>query len=90
MLMGNKDQTLCRYPTCRNERQVGTNAGRPGADCGNPDHNAVANHRARQYLRAIAATAQETQEVPSPGGEHIMPTGAAVDSLRGSVIARIT
>jgi colicin import membrane protein len=83
-----KDETICRYPTCHNLRPMPTGTGRPSAYC--PDHTAVANHRARASLRAAVAggTPEGTskREVPHPQGQGIAP----VESLRTSVMSRIT
>lgn len=79
-----KDETICRYPTCHNLRQITTGTGRPSAYCQNPEHTAVSNHRARQQLRAIMANA--TTEMTSKQ-EHIASTGIVQsESLRQSVM----
>lgn len=83
-----KDDSLCRFPTCRNSRQVVAGTGRPSAYCENPEHTAVTNHRIRQQLRAMAMGG--TSEAASKR-ETTLPTGVApVESLRASVVSRIT
>ncbi|MBA2395088.1 MAG: hypothetical protein H0V70_20350 [Ktedonobacteraceae bacterium] len=83
-----EDETICRYPTCQNGRQVTTGSGRPSAYCDNPDHTPVANHRARAALKTTAtggtSTPASKQEVLVSGGV------APVESLRASVVGRIT
>ncbi len=80
-----KDKTLCTYPTCQELRQVTTGTGRPSSYCGNPDHNPVSNHRARQQLKAVArgvsTEAATKRELPRPSGV------APVESLRASVVS---
>jgi colicin import membrane protein len=76
------DETICRYPTCREPRQIATGTGRPSAYCGNPEHTAVTNHRARQQLKAIATGA--TPEAPSK--RDTLAGITQVESLRQSVI----
>ncbi len=83
------EATACRYPTCQEPRQTAPSTGRPAVYCLNPEHNPVTNHRARQYLKDLAAgvtpeTAVATRESSKPAG---MPP---VESLRNSVIGRIT
>ncbi len=76
------DETICRYPTCREPRQIATGTGRPSAYCGNPEHTAVTNHRARQQLKAIATGA--TPEAPSK--RDTLAGITQVESLRQSVV----
>ncbi len=83
------EATACRYPTCQEPRQTAPATGRPVVYCQNPEHNPVTNHRARQYLKALAAgmtaeTAVATRESSKPPGM------APVESLRNSVLGRIT
>src|SRR6266496_5196115 len=83
------EATACRYPTCQEPRQTASATGRPVVYCQNPEHNPVTNHRARQYLKALAAgmtaeTAVATRESSKPPGM------APVESLRNSVLGRIT
>jgi colicin import membrane protein len=89
-----KDTTICRYPTCYEPRQGKTGGtGKPPAFCLNPEHTAVANHRFRQQLKEIAEGVPLLTERPriwggSPGSP--VPAIGAIDSLRGSIINRIT
>src|SRR6266496_2323745 len=82
------NEALCRYPTCRELRQATTKSGRPSAYCENPEHTPVSNHRARQYLKTLVAggapDGTTKREIPSAVG------GVPVESLRNSVIGRIT
>ena len=79
-----KDESLCRYPTCHNLRQVTTGTGRPSAYCQNPEHTAVTNHRARQQLRATVATT--TTETPSRQENGASTGMIQSESLRQSVM----
>lgn len=81
------DESRCRYPTCSEPRQVAAGSGRPSAYCGNPEHNAVSNHRARQQLKSIAAGAVPEGAVKreQPGAVGVV----LVESLRGSVVGGI-
>ena len=82
------NEALCRYPTCRELRQATTKSGRPSAYCENPEHTPVSNHRARQYLKTLVAggapDGTTKREIPSAVG------GVPVESLRNSVVSRIT
>src|SRR6266487_2987081 len=82
------EATVCRYPTCQEPRQTASATGRPAVYCLNPEHNPVTNHRARQYLKDLAIG------IPSEGAakrETPLPAGVApVESLRSSVVSRIT
>src|SRR6266849_2630880 len=80
-----QDESRCRYPTCVSPRQATTGSGRPSAYCGNPEHNAVSSHRARQQLKRIAAGAipEGTAKREQPGAVGVVP----VESLRGSVVS---
>jgi colicin import membrane protein len=77
------DETICRYPTCHDPRQITPGSGRPSAYCQNPEHTAVTNHRARQQLKAIA-----TGATPETVTKRETPAGVAqMESLRQSVIS---
>ena len=82
-----QDETICRYPTCREPRQLATGTGRPSAYCSDPTHTAVTNHRARASLKALATGATQAQErvVKRESSAGIAP----VESLRGSVLQDI-
>src|SRR6266487_3866329 len=83
------EATACRYPTCQEPRQTASATGRPVVYCQNPEHNPVTNHRARQYLKAL--TAGMTSETAVATRESSKPPGMApVESLRNSVLGRIT
>lgn len=84
-----KDETLCRYPICQELRQASTGTGRPAVYCSDPDHNAVTSHRARQQLKATAAL-ETQQETPAKRESAPHPASAPVESLRNSVLGRIT
>lgn len=77
------DETICRYPTCHDPRQITPGSGRPSAYCQNPEHTAVTNHRARQQLKAIAAGG--TPET-APKRETLAGV-AQMESLRQSVVS---
>jgi len=77
------DETVCRYPTCREPRQAATGSGRRSAYCSNSEHNAVNNHRARQQLKTIAAGG--TPET-APKRETLAGV-AQMESLRQSVVS---
>src|SRR6266536_4102641 len=83
------EATACRYPTCQEPRQTAPATGRPVVYCQNPEHNPVTNHRARQYLKAL--TEGMTSETAVATRESSKPPGMApVESLRNSVLGRIT
>jgi len=79
------DETVCRYPTCHDPRQITPGSGRPSAYCQNSEHTAVTNHRARQQLKAIATGA--TPEAPSK--RDTLAGITQVESLRQSVVGGI-
>ncbi len=83
-----EDETICRYPTCHELRQIPTGTGRPSAYCQNTEHTALASRRARQRLQAIADNvALETISKQKPP----LPMSIApVESLRASVVSSIT
>jgi len=76
------DETICRYPTCHDPRQITPGSGRPSAYCQNPEHTAVTNHRARQQLKALADGA--TPEATSK--RDTLPGVVQAESLRQSVV----
>jgi hypothetical protein len=77
-----KDDKICRYPTCPHMRQATIGTGRPSAYCDDTEHNAVNNHRARQQLKA--AVASITTEATSKREASPTPSTAPVESLRNS------
>src|SRR6266498_2635991 len=79
LLEKDQDEKTCRYPTCYDLRQPATGTGRPSAYCGNPEHNAVNNHRARQSLKAAAAGGS-----PEALSKHDPSSAPPVESLRNS------
>src|SRR5258708_18306544 len=76
------DETVCRYPTCHEPRQIATGTGRPSAYCSHTEHNAVNNHRVRRQLKDIAAGV--TPEAPSK--RDTLAGVVQVESLRQSVV----
>ncbi len=74
------EATACRYPTCQEPRQTAPATGRPAVYCLNPEHNPVTSHRARQYLKDLAAGV--TPEIAALTRESSKPVGMApVESL---------
>jgi colicin import membrane protein len=90
LLAKDQDEKTCRYPTCYDARQPATGTGRPSAYCGNPEHNAVNNHRARQYLLKVTAAAGGTPESPSKHDPSSAPPVESLRNSRSSVINHIT
>src|SRR6266487_253931 len=82
------EATACRYPTCQEPRQTAPATGRPAVYCLNPEHNPVTNHRARQYLKDLAAGV--TAEVAASKRENLRSEVAPVESLRTSVVRSIS
>ena len=84
-----KNENECRYPTCHDMRQVTMGTGRPSAYCSNTQHTAVNSHRARQQLRTTAAT-MTASNATSKREALTTPVTPPVESLRNSVVSRIT
>ena len=80
-----KKDAICRYPDCHEPRQPTTGTGRRSAYCGDPEHTALTNHRARATLRTLAAS---TGETTAKNNNTSLQVGEA-SSLRTSVLSSV-
>ncbi|MBV9708649.1 MAG: hypothetical protein JO125_14720 [Chloroflexi bacterium] len=85
LLEKDKDEKVCRYPTCHEPRQAPGGTGRRSAYCSDPEHTALTNHRARATLRALAAGTEQTTVI----NNNTLPQVGEAASLRASVLSSI-